>query len=83
MKQSPRRNKKQAYSYSKGELNRAIDSLIHPLSKRNPTLIILDVILHSLVEQKPAETIAKFMRYTGPEIVNELTKNRGKKHAQH
>ena len=83
MKQSRPRNTKQAYSYTKGELNRVIDSLIHPLSKRNPTLIVLDVILHGLVEQKPAETIAKFMRYTAPEIINELTKNRGTKRARH
>jgi hypothetical protein len=83
VKQSLRSSKKRAYYYTKGELNRAIDSLIHPLSKRNPTLVVLDVILHGLVEQKPAETVAKFIRYTGPEIIRELTKSEGRKGAQH
>jgi hypothetical protein len=76
VKQSIRRNKKRAYHYTKGELNRAIDSLIHPLSKRNPTLIVLDVILHSLVEQKPTETAAKFIGYSLPQLIDELTKSK-------
>jgi hypothetical protein len=59
-------------------LNRAIDSLIHPLSERNPTLVVLDVILHGLVEQKPTETVAKFIRYSLPQLIDELTK--GKDH---
>jgi hypothetical protein len=76
VKQSLQTKKKRAYHYTKGELNRAIDSLIHPLSKRNPTLVILDVILHGLVEQKPSETVVKFIRYSLPQIVEEMSKNK-------
>jgi hypothetical protein len=76
VKHGLRRNKKIAYHYTKGELNRAINSLIHPLSKRNPTLVVLDVILHGLVEQKTSETVVKFIRYSLPQIIAEMSKNK-------
>jgi hypothetical protein len=59
-----------------------MDSLIHPLSKLNLATVVLDVILHGLVEQEPTETVVRFMRYNDPWI-KELTESKGKKRAQH
>ena len=66
-----RRTKKQK-PYSKGELNRLIDSLLHPLIDRNPAFIITDTILHGLVEQNPSETVVKFLRYNLPKIIKDI-----------
>jgi len=41
-------------AYTKGELNRLIDSLVHPLAKQNSRLLIVGGFLHALVERDPA-----------------------------
>jgi hypothetical protein len=38
----------------------------------------IDRFDHGLVEQKPTETVAKFIRYSLPQLIDELTK--GKDH---
>jgi hypothetical protein len=63
------RKKKRRSRYSKGELNRLIDDIIHPLSDVNPELMILDALLHGFVEQNPPETAIKFIRYSLPKII--------------
>jgi hypothetical protein len=65
--------KKRRRQYSKGELNRLIDDLVHPLSDRSPELMILDAVLHGFVEQNPQETVLKFLRYSLPKIIREVT----------
>jgi hypothetical protein len=55
--------------YSKGELNRLIDNALHPLFDNNPEFMIVDAILHGLVEQNPSETTLKFIRYSLPKII--------------
>jgi len=64
--------KKERRHYSKGELNRLIDDLIHPLYDRNPELMVVDVVLHGLLEQNPPETVLKFIRYSLPRVVKEI-----------
>jgi len=59
--------------YSKAELNKLIDSVIHPLAKEDPSLLILDGFLHSLVEQNPPLSVRKFLRYNLPRLVASLT----------
>ena len=58
--------------YSKGELNRIIDSLLHPLLDINPALSLVDTFIHGFVEQNPPETALKFLRYNLPRIIGEL-----------
>jgi len=55
--------------YSKGEINRLIDCLLHPLSDINPAFSLADAILHGLVEENPPETALKFLRYNLPRII--------------
>jgi hypothetical protein len=61
--------RKRRRRYSKGELNRLVDDLLHPLYGWNPELMILDAVLHGLVEQNPPETVLKFIRYSLPNII--------------
>jgi len=68
------RRKRQSI-YSKGEINRLIDSLLHPLFNLNPAFNIVDTILHSFVEQNPPESALKFLRYNMPLIIAQLTKS--------
>ncbi len=56
---------------SKGELDRLIDELVHPLSDRNHELMIVDAMLHGLVEQNPPETVVKYIHYSLPKIIRE------------
>jgi len=63
--------------YSKGEANRLIDSLLHPLFDINPAFRIVDSILHGIVEQNLPETAFKFLRYNLPWIIGELTERKG------
>jgi len=70
----PRRERRGIYS--KGEVNRLIDSLLHPLFDRNLAFGLVDAILHGFVEQNPPETALKFLRYSLPRIVGELAEKK-------
>jgi hypothetical protein len=61
--------------YSKGEINRLIDSVPHPLFDRSSAFMVVDSLLHSLVEQNPKETVGKSARYTLPKIIEQTLKN--------
>ena len=71
--QSPQRKKKSRAAYSKGEINKLIDTMLHPYFNRHPTLVIVDAALHGFVEQNPSETVLKFIRYNLPKIIDEIT----------
>lgn len=64
--------KRKKGGYSKGEVNKLIDSLLHPLFGRNLAFVLADSFLHGLVEQNPPETVVKFIRYNLPKIVQEI-----------
>jgi hypothetical protein len=68
---SRKKNKKQ---YSKGELNRLVDSVFHPLCDRSSAFMVADTVLHGLIEQNPKLTVRKFARYTLPKIIAEILK---------
>jgi len=63
--------------YSKGEINRLIDSLLHPLFDITPAFSLVDTILHGLIEQNPPETALKFIRYNLPRIIREVSEKKG------
>jgi len=70
-------SKKRRSVYTKGELNRLIDGLLHPLFDVNPAFRLVDSILHGLVERNPPETAMKFLRYNLPWIIGELSEKKG------
>jgi len=59
-----------------GELNRLIDRLTHPYFKDYPALILLDGLLHFIVEQNPDVSLRKFVRYNAPELLRHLIRKR-------
>ena len=65
---------KKSATYSKGDLNKMVDTLIHPLSKTDKRFILVDGFLHGLIERDPPTTIKKFLKYNLPEILKQLEK---------
>jgi len=64
--------------YTKGEINKLIDSLCHPLSKANPAMLILDGFLHGLVEMNPPQSARKFLKHNIPTLIEETGRTYGK-----
>ena len=62
--------------YSKGELNRLIDNLCHPLFEVDEVFIVLDGFLHALVEQNPSLSIRKFIRHNLPKLIEQVKRKR-------
>ena len=75
-KQTTKRKRKRKAAYSKGELNKLIDSICHPLCKNDKRFYLLDGFLHALVERDPPETVRKFVKYNLPEIIKQLGEKR-------
>lgn len=68
------KGKRRPKSYTKGELNRAIDDLIHPLFKIDGGFVLVDGVLHGLIEQNPPQSVRKFIKYNLPAIMKEVGK---------
>ena len=62
MEKAPVKKNKATKPYSKGDLNKLIDTLIHPLSRKDKSFILIDGFLHGLVEQNPPQTVRKFIK---------------------
>jgi len=58
--------------YSQGELNRLIDTVIHPLYKKSQSFRLLDGAVHAIIEQNPKLSARKFLRYNLPAIVKKI-----------
>jgi hypothetical protein len=71
-KQTPKTRKKAPYTA--GQLNKLIDDVCHPFFKENPGFILVDGILHGLIEKDPPESFRKFVRYNLPKTVKEITR---------
>lgn len=67
--------KRKRKPYTKGEINKFIDSLIHPLAKTDKRFILVDGLLHGLVEQDPPQSVRKFVKYNLPELIRQLEKS--------
>ena len=64
--------RKKKSPYTKGELNKLIDSLVHPFCQRDTKFFLLDGVLHAIVEGDPPSSVRKFVKYNLPEIVKQL-----------
>jgi len=61
---------------AKGELNRLIDDLVHPYFEKYPASVILDGLLHAVVEHDPEVSLRKFLRYNTPRLLRYLARKR-------
>ena len=68
--------RKRKSAYTKGELNRLIDGVCHPLCANDKRFLLVDGFLHAFVERNPPETVRKFVRYNLPMIMKELGEKR-------
>jgi hypothetical protein len=64
--------KKGRRPYTKGELNKLIDSLCHPLCEMNDGFILVDGVLNAMVEKDPPVTVKKFTKYNLPKILKQI-----------
>ena len=62
--------------YTTGELNKTVDDLLHPLAKLDPVFLIVDGLLHGIIEQNPPESILKFIHYNLPKMASQLMRSR-------
>jgi len=74
MSSKPKTKKKAVKPYTKGELNKVIDSLFHPLFEANKGFMLVDELLHAMVEQNPPTTVKKFIKYNLPKILEQISK---------
>jgi hypothetical protein len=56
-------------SPTEGELNRIIDSLLHPLFRKSKVFVIIDGLAHAIVERNPKKSAKKFIRYNLKELL--------------
>ena len=68
--------KRKTSSYSKGELNRLVDSVLHPLYKKNQAIRLIDGAVHALIEQDLPQSTKKFLQYNLPELAKKALKKR-------
>jgi len=55
----------------KGEINKLIDSIVHPFFRKSKAFVLADGIAHALVEQNPKESAKKFIRYNLKHLIKE------------
>jgi hypothetical protein len=72
--QGKTKRKRRPRSYTKGELNYLIDDLLHALCKVNEGFVLVDGVLHGLVEQNPPLSVKKFIKYNLPAIMKKHRK---------
>ena len=58
----------------KGKMHKLIDDCVHPHFKNHPSLILVDGLLHAIVEQNPRESVRKFTKYSLPELLKYLAR---------
>jgi hypothetical protein len=69
-----RRTRRNNAIYTRGELNAAADSIIHPLIRYSHWFVFLDEVAHFLIEDDPEQSILKFARYRAPGLLQEFLK---------
>ena len=63
----------------KGKFNKLIDEILHPYFKQYPAPIIVDGLLHAMVEQDPDKSLNEFIRYNVPKLLRVITRKRQKR----
>jgi len=69
--------------YSKAELNRLLDDIMHPPARNNPFLVLADGVLHFIIERDPYTSTLKFVKYSLPEIIEQIIRNSKRRRANH
>jgi len=70
------RRKRRGIKVTKGDLNRLIDDIFHRHFSENVGFIIVDGLLHAIVERNPEESVRKFVRYNVPALIKETARKK-------
>ena len=70
------RRKRRGIKVTKGDLNRLIDDIFHRHFSENVGFVIVDGLLHAVVERNPEESVRKFVRFNVPVLVREMARKR-------
>ena len=70
------RRKRRGIKVTKGDLNRLIDDVFHRHFSENVGFVIVDGLLHAVVERNPEESVRKFVRFSVPVLVREMARKR-------
>lgn len=70
------RRKRRGMKLTKGEVNRLIDAILHRHFSENVGFIIVDGLLHAIVERNPKESASKFVRYNVPALIKEMARKK-------
>jgi hypothetical protein len=55
-------------------MNKLVDALLHPKAHHEPYYWLLDTLGHAMIEQDPKVTATKFVQYSVPKIIQQITK---------
>ena len=72
MKKGQKRKARRKTLYTRGEQNKIVDALVHPLIEKHWVFRLVDELGHAAIEQDPKESITKFARYSLPQIIRWL-----------
>ncbi len=61
-------------SVTLGQVNRSIDEVFHPYFRRGPLPVIIDSLLHGLVERDPPKSLEKFFLFNFSPLLRESLK---------
>ena len=70
------RRKRRRTKVTKGDLNRFIDAILHRRFSENVGFVIVDGLLHAVVERDPEESVRKFVRFNVPVLIREMARKR-------
>jgi hypothetical protein len=45
------------------------DAIVHPLFRLDPYFLVLDTVVHMIIERNPSESLAKFIKYSLPKLL--------------
>jgi hypothetical protein len=45
------------------------DAVVHPLFKLDPYFLVLDAVVHVIIERDPSESLVKFIKYSLPKLL--------------
>ncbi len=71
-KKKKSRCKSRRKPYTVGEINLAVDALLHPLYRQDEMFRFVDGAVHMVIEKDVRKSILKFVRYNRPGLLKKI-----------
>jgi len=69
-----KRNRTFDGSVTLGRVNQNIDEVLHPFFRSGPVAVVVDSLLHAVVERDPPKSLEKFFLYNFSPLLRECLK---------